>query len=287
MTSEIQLRVLVVDDEAPARRKIMRLLRTESGVRVVGEADSGAAAITAIEKLNPDLVFLDVQMPVTDGFAVVQALSANARPDQVARPFPAARPKPAAQDHSAHATKLPQVIFVTAHDQYALRAFEVHAFDYLFKPVAEDRFREALNRARSHLARSNGTGTQARLQHLLQQIQRDRGYSQRLLIREGERAFFVSVNDISWIEADRNYVFVHTTGKKHNIRGTLDSLQEILDPKLFVRLNRGSLVRLDAIRELQPWFHGEYKVILRDNTELRWSRRYVTQRPELLKRPSP
>jgi two-component system, LytTR family, response regulator len=287
MTSEIQLRVLVVDDEAPARRKIMRLLRSESGVRVVGEADSGDAAITAIEKLNPDLVFLDVQMPVTDGFAVVQALSANARPDQVARPFPAARPKPAAQDHSAHPTELPQVIFVTAHDQYALRAFEVHAFDYLLKPVAEDRFREALNRARSHLARSNGTGTQARLQHLLQQIQRDRGYSQRLFIREGERAFFVSVNDISWIEADRNYVFVHTTGKKHNIRGTLDSLQEILDPKLFVRLNRGSLVRLDAIRELQPWFHGEYKVILRDNTELRWSRRYLTQRPELLKRPGP
>jgi two-component system LytT family response regulator len=279
MTTEAQLRVLVVDDEAPARRKILRLLHAESGIQVVGEADSGDAAITVIEKLNPDLVFLDVQMPGIDGFAVVQALFPNPRPDQVARP----RPKAATQNRSAPATKLPQVIFVTAHDQYALRAFEVHAFDYLLKPVAEDRFREALNRARSHLARSNGTGTEVRLQHLLQEIQRDRGYSHRLLIREGERAFFVSINDISWIEADRNYVFVHTAGKKHNIRGTLDSLQEILDPKLFVRLNRGSLVRLDAIRELQPWFHGEYKVILRDNTELRWSRRYVTQRPELLK----
>jgi two-component system, LytTR family, response regulator len=279
MTTEAQLRVLVVDDEAPARRKILRLLRAESGIQVVGEADSGDAAITVIEKLNPDLVFLDVQMPGIDGFAVVQALFPNPRPDQVARP----RPKAAAQNRSAPATKLPQVIFVTAHDQYALRAFEVHAFDYLLKPVDEDRFREALNRARSHLARSNGTGTEARLQHLLQEIQRDRGYSHRLLIREGERAFFVSINDISWIEADRNYVFVHAAGKKHNIRGTLDSLQGILDPKLFVRLNRGSLVRLEAIRELQPWFHGEYKVILRDNTELRWSRRYVAQRPELLK----
>jgi two-component system, LytTR family, response regulator len=287
MTSETQLRVLVVDDEAPARRKILRLLRTESDVQVIGEADSGDAAIAAIEKLNPDLVFLDVQMPVTDGFAVVQALSANPRPDHVARPFPAARPRPPAQDRAAPATNLPQVIFVTAHDQYALRAFEVHAFDYLLKPVVEDRFREALHRARVHHQHSNGTATEARLQHLLQQIQRDRGYSQRLLIREAERAFFVSVKDISWIEADRNYVLVHTAGKKHNIRGTLDSLQEILDPKLFVRLNRGSLVRLDAIRELQPWFHGEYKVILRDNTELRWSRRYVTQRPELLKLPSP
>jgi two-component system LytT family response regulator len=283
MTSDIQLRVLVVDDEAPARRKILRLLRAESDVQVIGEADSGDVAIAAIEKLNPDLVFLDVQMPVTDGFAVVHALSARSRPDHVARPFPGARSRPVAQARSAPASKLPQVIFVTAHDQYALRAFEVHAFDYLLKPVAEDRFREALHRARILHEHTNGNDAEARLQHLLQQIQRDRGYSQRLLIREGERAFFVSINDISWIEADRNYVFVHAAGKKHNIRGTLDALQEILDPRLFVRLNRGSLVRLDAIRELQPWFHGEYKVLLRDNTELRWSRRYVTQHAELLK----
>lgn len=282
MTPATPLRILVVDDEAPARRKILRLLRSEPGTQLIAEADSGEEAISAIEKHSPDLVFLDVQMPGTDGFAVVQAFSSRSQDASVATPpLPPAQSAPLAG--SPPKTRLPQFVFVTAHDQYALRAFEVHAFDYLLKPVTEDRFREALNRARVHHQHSNGTGTEARLQHLLREIQRDRSYSQRLLIREGERAFFVSINDITWIQADRNYVFVHTAGKKHNIRGTLDSLQEILDPKLFVRLNRGSLVRLDAIRELQPWFHGEYKVTLRDNTELRWSRRYVNQRPELLK----
>jgi|SRR4051812_7701492 two-component system, LytTR family, response regulator len=285
MTSATPLRVLVVDDEAPARRKILRLLRGEPDAQIVAEADSGDAAIAEIEKHEPDLVFLDVQMPGTDGFAVVQAVSAQSSDQSGAQSHTSSSRKDAALRARSNKTKLPQFVFVTAHDQYALRAFEVHAFDYLLKPIAEDRFREALNRARVQHQQSNAASADARLQHLLQQIQRERGYSQRLLIREGERAFFVSINDISWIEADRNYVFVHTAGKKHNIRGTLDSLQEILDPKLFVRLNRGSLVRLDAIRELQPWFHGEYKVILRDNTELRWSRRYVTKRPELLKLP--
>jgi len=283
MTPATPLRVLVVDDEAPARRKMLRLLRAEPAVQVIAEADSGDAAIAAIKKHAPDLVFLDVQMPGTDGFAVVQAVSTRSHDQLAATPSSAVAPKYAPVTRPIAQTKLPQFVFVTAHDQYALRAFEVHACDYLLKPVAEERFREALSRARSHHQRSNGSTAEARLQNLLLQIQRDRGYSDRLLIREAERAFFVSVNDISWIEADRNYVFVHATGKKHNMRSTLDSIQDILDPKVFVRINRSSLVRLDAIRELQPWFHGEYKVILRDNTELRWSRRYVAQRPELLK----
>jgi two-component system LytT family response regulator len=283
MTPALPLRVLVVDDEAPARRKMLRLLRAEPAVQVLAEADGGDAAIAAIEKHAPDLVFLDVQMPGTDGFAVVQAVCTRSHEPSVATLSAAVAPKHAPVTRPIAQIKLPQFVFVTAHDQYALRAFEVHACDYLLKPVAEERFREALSRARSDHQRSNGSTAEARLQNLLLQMQRDRGYSDRLLIREAERAFFVSVNEISWIEADRNYVFVHATGKKHNMRSTLDSIQDLLDPKLFVRINRSSLVRLDAIRELQPWFHGEYKVILRDNTELRWSRRYVTQRPELLK----
>lgn len=258
------LRVLVVDDEAPARRKLLRLLRSEPGVEVVGEADGGDAAIEAIERQAPDLVFLDVQMPATDGFAVVQGISSVAAKSK---------------------KSLPNIIFVTAHDQYALRAFEVHAFDYLLKPVAEDRFREALSRARTQHNEGNRGNAESRLRELLHQMQRERGYSDRLLIREDDRAFFVAVNQISWIESDRNYVFIHAAGKKHGIRTTMEAVQDSLDPKSFVRINRGSLVRLDAIRELQPWFHGEYKVILRDNTELRWSRRYVSQRPELLKLP--
>jgi two-component system LytT family response regulator len=259
MTSTNALQVLVVDDEAPARRKILRLLRAEPGVQVVGEADSGESAIAAIAQHQPDLVFLDVQMPGADGFDVVHGIS------------------------GVRDAKMPQVVFVTAHDRYALRAFEVHAFDYLLKPVAEDRFRKVLRRARQQNAQNNDQSV-SRLRQLIDQIQRERGFTERLLIREDTRAFFVSVRDISWIEADRNYLTLHCGGKMHHtMRATLDSIESTLDPKLFARLNRGSIVRLDAVRELLPWFHGEYKVVLHDGTELRWSRRYVSRRPELLK----
>jgi two-component system LytT family response regulator len=255
------LQVLVVDDEAPARRKILRLLRSEPDVEVIGDVDNGESALTAVERHRPDLVFLDVQMPGMDGFGVIEALSSGS---------------------GSGNAKIPNVVFVTAHDQYALRAFEVHAFDYLLKPVSTDRFREALGRARErHLQSSNGV--EVRLRELIAQMHRQQGFSDRLLVREEARAFFVPVREISWIEGERNNLILHCGRKTHTLRGTLESLQNALDPNLFVRINRGSLVRLDAIRELLPWFHGEYKVMLHDNTELRWSRRYVSQRPELLK----
>jgi two-component system LytT family response regulator len=260
MTADNALQVLVVDDEAPARRKILRLLRSEPGVHVVGEADSGESAIAAIERHQPDLVFLDVQMPGADGFDVVCGIAGNGD------------------------ARMPRIVFVTAHDRYALRAFEVHAFDYLLKPVAEDRFRQVLRRARAQQLESAGLST-SHLRGLINQVLRERGFAERLLIREDTRAFFVSVRDISWIEAERNYVAVHCGPKTHTLRATLDSVESTLDPNLFARINRGSLVRLDAIRELLPWFHGEYKVLLHSGTELRWSRRYVSRRPELLKVP--
>jgi two-component system LytT family response regulator len=257
MSPQSPLRVLVVDDEAPARRKVLRLLREEPAVEIAGEADSGEAAVAAIKKQHPDLVFLDVQMPGLDGFGVIQALHALKVP-------------------------LPQVVFITAHDRFALRAFEVHAFDYLLKPVGEERFREALRRARVQHDQS-ADGYASRLGAMLEQLQREKTLPDRLLIQEDSRSIFVAVKDISWVEADRNYVLLHCGKKTHTLRSTLDTLQNMLDPKLFVRINRGTLVKLDAIRELLPWFHGEYKVMLHDNTELRWSRRYVSQRPELLK----
>ncbi len=255
MASLSTLQVLVVDDEAPARRKILRLLRQEPDVLVVGEAGGAESAIAAITKHRPDLVFLDVQMPGMDGFGVVQAIPPE---------------------------EMPRVVFVTAHDQYALRAFEVHAFDYLLKPFGEERFRTVLQRARDQNAQSSD-GFAARIQDLLRQLQRERSFPDRLLVHENARAHFVSIREITWVEADRNYLILHCGSKTHTLRGTLESLAGTLDPKVFVRINRGSLVRLDAIRELLPWFHGEYKVILKDSTELRWSRRYVKQRPELLK----
>jgi two-component system, LytTR family, response regulator len=255
MISLSTLQVLVVDDEAPARRKILRLLREERDVEVVAEAGGAESAIAAIGKYRPDLMFLDVQMPGMDGFGVVQAIPADV---------------------------MPRVVFVTAHDEYALRAFEVHAFDYLLKPFGEERFRTVLRRARELNAQSKDRFG-ARIQDLLRQLEHERSFPDRLLVHENERAHFVPIREISWIEADRNYLILHCGAKSHTLRGTLESIASSLDPKVFVRINRGSLVRLDAVRELVRWFHGEYKVILKDATELRWSRRYVKQRPELLR----
>jgi two-component system, LytTR family, response regulator len=256
------LRVVIVDDEAPARRKISRLLREEPRVEIVGDADSGEAALLAIGKHHPDLVFLDIQMPGMDGFGVIETLSADA----------------------ASGTKLPRFIFITAHDQYAVRAFEVHAFDYLLKPVSEKRFRQALKRAHE-LKEQAPDAIADRLREMLRSIQRERCFPERLLVQVNDRAFFVPVREIAWIESERNYLLLHCGEKVHTLRGTLESIQNTLDPKLFVRVNRSTLLRLDAVREMLPWFHGEYKVFLHDNTELRWSRRYISQRPELLKMP--
>jgi two-component system LytT family response regulator len=245
--------VLVVDD-GPANRQLVQAYLAGLDVDV-RQAEDGVSALEQIKAEPPDLVLLDVQMPGMDGFGVVQAIP----------------PK-----------QMPRVVFVTAHDQYALRAFEVHAFDYLLKPFGEDRFRTVLQRAREQNAQA-GDGFASRLQELLNQLQRERSFPDRLLVQENGRAHFVAIREITWIEADRNYLVLHCGAKTHTLRGTLESIAETLDPKVFVRINRGSLVRLDAIREMLPWFHGEYKVILKDATELRWSRRYVKQRPELLK----
>src|SRR5712664_2553928 len=183
MIPRAPLRLLVVDDEAPARRKILRLLREEPAVEISGEADSGDAAVAAITKQHPDLVFLDVQMPGLDGFGVIQSLNAAKIP-------------------------LPRVVFITAHDRFALRAFEVHAFDYLLKPVSEQRFREALRRARTQHEQA-ADGYASRLGAMLEQLQREKALPDRLLVQEDSRAIFVAVKEIAWAEADRNYVLLH------------------------------------------------------------------------------
>ncbi|HWZ96627.1 MAG TPA: LytTR family DNA-binding domain-containing protein [Candidatus Dormibacteraeota bacterium] len=255
MKPSAPLRVLVVDDEAPARRKVLRLLRQEPDVQIIGEADSGKTAVTAIQNLEPNLVFLDVQMPGQDGFSVIESIGTD---------------------------NMPPVVFITAHDHFALRAFEVHAFDYLLKPFTEDRFKQVLRRVREVHARST-EHLASRLTEMLQALQKHNAFPDRILVEADSRAYFVAVSEISWIEADGNYVLLHCGTQNHTLRSTLENLQNSLDPKLFVRINRSALVRLDFIHELQPWFHGEYKVILKNKTELRWTRRYVGQRPELLR----
>jgi two-component system LytT family response regulator len=238
----MSIRTLLVDDERPARRKMLRFLESAPDFEVVGEASDGAEAIATIERLQPDLVFLDVQMPKLDGFAVASALK----------------------------DPLPEIVFVTAHDKFALKAFEVHALDYLLKPYDDERFQKVLERVRK---RRRGDVVE-RLQRMLGEIQTR--YPDRVLVAENERAFFVAVADIDWLEGARNYVVLHVGAKTYTIRGTLDSLSKKLDPSAFVRVNRSAIVRLDSIRELQPWFHGEYKIVMRDGATVAWSRRYVS-----------
>ncbi len=245
----------MVDDEAPARRKVLRLLREEPDVQILGDVESGEAAVAAIRRLKPDAVFLDVQMPGKDGFSVIESIGAD---------------------------NMPPVVFVTAHDHFALRAFEVHAFDYLLKPFTEERFKQVLRRIREVHTRST-EHLASRLTEMLGALQKQRTFPDRILVETDSRAYFVAVSEISWIEADGNYVHLHCGSQKHTLRSTLENIQNSLDPKLFVRINRSTLVRLDFIHELQPWFHGEYKVILKNKAELRWTRRYVGQRPELLR----
>jgi two-component system LytT family response regulator len=177
---------------------------------------------------------------------------------------------------------MPRVIFVTAHDRFALRAFEVHAFDYLLKPFSDERLRTALERARRERGQPSG-GFASQLQQLLEQLQKERSFPQHILVQENGRAHFVAVRDIAWAEAEGNYVQLHCGGKTYTLRGTLDAMKDVLDPKAFVRINRSNVVKLEEIREMQPWFHGEYKVVLKDGKQLRWSRRYLKQRPELLR----
>jgi two-component system LytT family response regulator len=237
---------MIVDDEAPARRKVRAHLESEAGFEIVGEAATGPEAADAIRRLRPDLVFLDVQMPGMTGFELIEAVGVE---------------------------EMPAVVFVTAYDEFALEAFDVQAVDYLLKPYHPDRFRKALARARERIERRE-SGAQ-RLEKLLQRVLPGPArYVQRLLLREGERMFFVNVRDIVRVSADGNYVKVHTTSGTHQVRDTLAGVEARLDPERFARIHRSEIVNVDFVREIQPFFHGDSIVILRNGQELRLSRRY-------------
>ena len=235
------MRVLIVDDEEPARRKIRRLLSGETDVEIVGEAATGTEAIEAIRRLTPDLVFLDVQIPPPNGFGIIDALGRDNAPD---------------------------VIFVTAFDEHALRAFEVRALDYLLKPVTPARLREALDRARERLEQS---AAPARPRPLA-----------RILVRDDTKAFLLALDRVDRIEADGNYVRLHSNGRSFTVRMAIGALAGRLDADQFLRISRSAIVRLDAIKELHPWFHGDYHVVMTDGARLTWTRRYrAAAMPEL------
>ncbi len=249
------LRVFVVDDEAPARRKLLRFLAGDSDVEVVGEAANGRDAVAGIWRTHPDLLLLDVQMPDFDGFDVVKQL----------------------------APPLPRIVFVTAFDEYAIRAFDVHAFGYLLKPFDQLRFRKVLDDAKEQ-ARLHVSGSDEALRKLLAEMEAARRGPTRLAVEDGERIFFVTAGEIDWIESERNYLLIHAGAKTYTIRGTLDAMEERLDRAEFVRINRSAMVRVDAVRELQKWFHGEYKVMLKSGASLWWTRRYLGRQTQILQR---
>jgi two-component system LytT family response regulator len=250
-----RIRTLVVDDEPIARERVLSLLQQEDDVEVVGECGDGAQAVTAIQHQVPDLVFLDVQMPGVDGFGVIEAIGAD---------------------------KMPTVVFVTAYDEYALRAFEVHAIDYLLKPFGRDRFRQTLMHARAHLERRRAGDLGRRLLALVNDIKPEAPKLDRLIVKSGGRVFFLRTGDLDWIEAAGNYVRLHLGEESHLFRETMNRMESRLDPKRFVRIHRSRIVNTERIKELQPWFNGEYVVVLRNGQRLPLSRGYRDKLQEQL-----
>jgi two-component system LytT family response regulator len=233
-----RLRALIVDDEAPARAKLRRLLAASVDVEIAGEATTGREAVALIKRSTPDVVFLDIQMPGLDGFGVLDAIDSG--------------------------DSGPYIIFVTADDQHALKAFEVGAVDYLLKPFTPERFAQVLDRARGRIGQARSPAATPHASP----------YLKRLLVIENGRAMFLSTERVDRVESDRNYVYLCSAGQRHRLRATIASIAERLDPAQFLRINRSTLVRLDAVKSMTEWSHGDYKVVMHDGAELIWSRRF-------------
>ncbi len=240
----MKFRVILIDDEPPARKKLRYFLKKDPRIEIVGEADNGLAAIRLIEELRPDLVFLDIQMPHMNGFEVLQELRSHR----------------------------PQVIFTTAYDQYAVRAFEVRALDYLLKPFDEQRFQEAL--ARVFQNKNTRKEVDEKIEDLLGELQSKQSFLRRILMRSEGRIFFIKTDQIHWIEAEEKYVRIHTGKESYLHRETMNALEAKLDPDRFVRIHRSQIVNMDRIKELQAWSHGDYMVVLTDETKLPLGRAY-------------
>ena len=249
-----KIRVVIVDDEEPARARLLELLEKQPDIELAGAGRSGQEAVQLIQGESPDLLFLDVQMPGMNGFDVLREITPQAAPP---------------------------TIFVTAYDKYAIRAFEAHAFDFLLKPFSDERFEDALKRARDFIRTKTASELSMRLAQLLGDAREPRSgsaYHDRIAIKSGTRVIFLEVRDIDWIEAAGVYVYLHVGPKAYLYRATVGQLYERLDPKIFLRIHRSTIVNSDRILELKSRSHGEYGIILKNGTELTVSRGF---RPEL------
>jgi len=242
----LQTRVLIVDDEPLARDRIRELLKDERETEIIGEARNGREAIESINTHQPDLVFLDVQMPDMDGFEVLRQLSVE---------------------------HMPVVIFVTAYDQYAARAFDVHAIDYLTKPFDRERFTEALEHANTFMKGANEPDTK-RIMAMLEELKAGRRYLERFAIKNNETVLFIRCEEVDSIEAEGNYVRLNLAHSSHLLRDTLNNIESQIDPRKFVRIHRRTIVNIDRVKELQTWARGEYRVVLQNGACYTLSRGY-------------
>jgi two-component system LytT family response regulator len=250
----MKTRVLIVDDEPIARRGVRRFLAKHNDIEIVGEAANGISAVEQINELHPDIVFLDVQMPDLDGFGVIENVETSAGP-------------------------APVYVFVTAYDAHALRAFEVHAVDYLLKPYDKERFARALAHAREILDRRGKTNRD--LEPLLESL-RTRRPLDRFVVKDKKRIFFVPVSNVLWIEAAGNYACIHTAKGSHLLRETLAHLEEKLAPHQFIRVRKSAVVNGASITEIRPMFDGVYDIVLAGGTVVTSSRRYAHKLRALL-----
>ena len=242
----MSIRTLIVDDEVLARRGVRTLLKEDPAFDIVGEARNGREAVTAITSLSPDVVFLDVQMPALDGFGVIAKVGVD---------------------------RMPLVVFVTAHDEHALRAFEVHAVDYLVKPFDRARFARTTTRVTQRLEKHASDETRAQLASLIARMAPpEPEYAERFLVKRDSSMVVVKATDVEWIEAEGNYVRLHVVGAAHLLTATMQHLESTLDPRAFVRAHRSAFVRVDAIREIQPWFNGGLVVLLKGGAKVQVSR---------------
>ncbi|MGC9159417.1 MAG: LytR/AlgR family response regulator transcription factor [Terracidiphilus sp.] len=249
---------LLVDDEPLAREGLRMLLGRDPEVASIHEARNGREAVEAIRILRPDLVFLDVQMPEMDGFAV----TAEVGPE-----------------------RMPAVVFVTAHDRYAIQAFEINAVDYLLKPVTAERFAQSLERAKDRLRAGPVHDSNRQILSLLETIAAPQQPVKRLAVQTGGKIIFVGVAEIDWIEAAENYALIHAGNAQHLLHVTMSALEKSLDPGQFQRIHRSAIVNINHIRELQPLMHGEYLVTLANGVRLQSGRMYSEKLKTLIANP--
>ncbi len=242
-----QISVLIADDEAIARDRLRRFVEAEPDLHLAGECRSGVEARDRLAAGDIDLLFLDVRMPELDGFELIQGLP----PDQ-----------------------LPLFVFVTAHDEYAVKAFEQRAVDYLLKPFDGERFRQCLDRVRTMMEARDGAQRHDDMKALADELRKLKASPSRFAVKTAHKLFFARLEDIDLIQAADNYVCVHVNSEQHFVRETMNSIESRLDPDKFVRVHRSKIINIDRIKELHPWFHGDYQVVLNNGTQLTMSRTY-------------